>query len=389
MPALALHDVAPGPATLADLRHKVHATAAKRPGIYEFLDATGGVIYVGKAKDVRTRLLSYFTAPWPASKSARLIRCAADLRWRHVPSEFAALLEEQRLISSLRPPYNVSMNRYRATLAFIKVTRGPVPRIVVSETARDPAALYYGPFRGRGPTADAVRTLADLLGLRDCADRQTMTFADQASLFDAPLAPACIRHELSTCLGPCAARVSADRYGAAVGDARAFLEGRSARPLDRLLDIMAGAAEAREFERAAAWRGRFDELTWLFGALARLRAAIEGLSFVYQVPDQTGNGEDRLYAIRHGVVRAIATPPRTPIEREAFAETARLLSLDEGPAPAAHNGSEMAQLLLVMSWFRRNPEEYEQTSPFRRWTDGSSASGLRRAAIRGSSPSKP
>ena len=58
MSALALHDAAPGPAALADLRHKVHATAAKRPGIYEFLDATGGVIYVGKAKDVRTRLLS-------------------------------------------------------------------------------------------------------------------------------------------------------------------------------------------------------------------------------------------------------------------------------------------------------------------------------------------
>jgi len=369
MPALALHDLAAKPAALADLKHKVQSGAAKRPGIYEFLDATGGVIYVGKAKDLRTRLLSYFTAPWPESKSARLIRCAADLRWRYVPSEFAALLEEQRLISLLRPSYNVSMNRYRAMLAFIKVTRGPVPRLVVSETARDPAALYYGPFRGRGPTADAVRTLADLLGLRDCADRQPMTFADQASLFDAPLAAACIRHELGTCLGPCAGKISAERYDAAVKDARAFLEGRSARPLDRLLDIMTDAAAAHEFERAAAWRSRFEELTWLFGSLARLRAAIEGLSFVYRVTDQAGDGDDRLYAIRHGVVRAVAAPPKTPIEREAFAETARLLSLDDGPAPAAHNGSEMNQLLLVMSWFRRNPEEYEQTSPFRRWMD--------------------
>ena len=96
-------------------------------------------------------------------------------------------------------------------------------------------------------------------------------------------------------------------------------------------------------------------------------AAIEGLSFVYRVPDESGEGRDRLYCLRHGVIRGEAAPPTTPIERAAFAETARRLSLDTGPAPAAHNGAEMAQLLLVMSWFRRNPEEYEHTSPFRRW----------------------
>jgi excinuclease UvrABC nuclease subunit len=176
----------------------VQAQAAKRPGVYEFLDRSGTVMYVGKAKDVRTRLLSYFSAPWPESKSARLIRAAADLRWRHVPSEFAALLEEQRLIHQLKPAYNVTGNRTWASLAFIKLTHGPAPRLVVSESARDPASRYYGPFRGRGNTEYAVRTLADLLGLRDCAERQAMAFADQPNLFDAPLAPACIRHELGT-----------------------------------------------------------------------------------------------------------------------------------------------------------------------------------------------
>ncbi len=367
MSALALHDIQPSPASLAELKRRVQAHAARKPAVYELLDQTGGTIYVGKAKDVRTRLLSYFTAAWPDSKSARLIRCAADLRWRYVPSEFAALLEEQRLISSLRPPYNVSGNASRASLAFIKLTKAPASRLVVSESARDPASLYYGPFRGRGKAADAVRTLADLLGLRDCADRQPMRFADQPSLFDAPIAPACIRHELGTCLGPCAARCSIDRYGDAVGRARAFLEGRAAGPLDRILDAMAGAAEAQEFERAALWRTKFDELTWLFAALARLRAAIEGLGFVYAVPGADGPESDRLYCIRHGVVRAVAVPPTTPIERAAFAETARRLALDEGPAPVARNGAEMTQLLLVMSWFRRNPEEYERTTPYRRW----------------------
>ena len=370
MSALALHDIG-GSTPLAELKRHVRGGAPKRPGIYQFFDATGGVMYVGKAADLRTRLLSYFTAPWPESKGARLIRCVSEIRWRALPSEFAALLEEQRLITSLRPSYNVAGVAYRASLAFIKLTRGTAPRMVVSDSARDPGAFYYGPFRGKGATADAVRTLADLLGLRDCSERQRMAFTDQPSLFDTPLTPACIRYELGTCLGPCAARCGAGRYEQAVSEARAFLEGRSAQPLDRLLETMIGASEAREFERAALWRGKFEQLTWLFAALARLRAAIEGLSFVYQVPDESGDGHDRVYAIRHGVIRAEAAPPQTPIERAAFAETVRPLALDDGPVPAARSGAEMGQLLLVMSWFRRNPTEYERTSPFRRWTESS------------------
>ena len=369
MSALALHDSVSRPASLAELKRKVQSQAAKQPGVYEFIDAAGGTIYVGKARELRTRLLSYFTAPWPESKSARLVRCAADIRWHYVPSEFAALLEEQRLIQLLRPPYNVAGIAYRSSLAFIKVTTGVAPRVVVSESARDPSSLYYGPFRGKQATCDAVRTLVDLLGLRDCAEKQVMRFADQPSLFDAPLAPACIRFDLGTCMGPCASRCGKDRYDDAVRQARDFLEGRTAGPMDRILSAMSTAAAAQEFERAALWKGKFDELTWLFGALARLRAAIEGLSFVYHVPDDAAQHRDRLYVIKHGTIRGEAAPPRTPIERAALSETLRRLSLDDGPAPAAHNGAAMTQLLLVMSWFRRNPEEYERTSPYRRWME--------------------
>jgi len=365
--ALALQVTPTGPAVLAALHRRVKATAPKLSGVYEFLDAAGIVVYVGKAKNLRARLLSYFTAPWPESKSARLVRCAAELRWRVLPSEFAALLEELRLIQELRPAYNVRGTRYRASLAFIKVTGGRAPRLAVTESARDPGALYYGPFRGRGPTLAAVRTMADLLGLRDCADRITMIFADQPSLFDAPLQPACIRHELGTCLAPCAARVSASRYGEASRAALDFLEGRSAHPLDKALDVMADTAAAQAFERAALWRTKFEELTWLFAAVARLRAAVDALSFVYEVEDRSGNFDDRVYLVRHGVVKAEAVRPRTPIEREAFATTVWLETQDPGPAPAARGGREMAQLLLVMSWFRNSPADYERTGPYSRW----------------------
>ena len=115
------------------------------------------------------------------------------------------------------------------------------------------------------------------------------------------------------------------------------------------------------------WRERFDEVTWLFGALARLRAAVEGLSFVYEVGDVTGGGDDRVYLVRHGTIRASAAQPRTPIERATFGESVRRCMLNEDPAPAARSGAEMQQLLLVMSWFRRNPGEYDRTSVYSRW----------------------
>ena len=86
--------------------------------------------------------------------------------------------------------------------------------------------------------------------------------------------------------------------------------------------------------------------------------------------DASGNGEDRVYLVRHGTVKAEAAWPRTPIEREAFAESVRLCVHEEVSAPAARTAHDMAQLLLVMSWFRQHPEEYEQTWGYRRWLEG-------------------
>jgi excinuclease ABC subunit C len=371
MPALALA-AAPAAETLDALRERVKATAQRRPGVYRFLDAEGGVFYVGKAKDVRARLLSYFSAPWPDSKSAHLVRAAADITWRYVPSEFAALLEELRLIARLKPFSNVRGNRSQRRMIFVKLTGGAAPKLRVTEHTADRAARYYGPFQSGWRTADAVRVLSDLLKLRDCAQDLPMRFAGQEEFFAASRPPACLRHELGTCLGPCAARCGADTYRAAVDAAIEFLESRTARPLDRVLDAMGEAAAARDFERAALWRDKFETLEALFAATARLRAATEALSFVYGVRDRTppalgGGRADRVYLVHRGLVRAEAAWPRTPIERDAFAATVdRLAALPAG-GPAARSAPEMDELLLVMSWFRQHPEEFEATTPLERW----------------------
>jgi excinuclease ABC subunit C len=373
MPALALL-TAPAADSLEELRARVKATAQRRPGVYQFVDQGGGVFYVGKAKDLRARLLSYFSAPWPDSKSAHLIRAAADITWRYQPSEFAALLEELRLIARLRPFSNVRGNRTSRRMVFVKLTGGVAPKLKVTEHTTDRGARYYGPFQSGWRTADSIRVLSDLLKLRDCAQDRPLRYADQADLFGASEPAACLRHELGTCLGPCAAKCSGETYRAAVAQAVEFMESRAVAPLDRVLDGMADASGAQDFERAALWREKLDALESLFAAVSRLRAATQALSFVYGVRDRTevkhgGGRDDRVYLVHRGLVRAAAPWPRTPIERDAFAAAVeRAAGLPAG-GPAAHTAPEMDELLLVMSWFRQHPEEFESTTPLGEWME--------------------
>src|SRR5262249_7810022 len=147
-------------------------------------------------------------------KGARILREATTIEWDYVPSEFAALLEELRLIKRYRPRFNVAMKRDGRNYCFIKVTRGPAPKLVVVRgPGHDDASVYSGPFLGAVGVGDAVRELNDVLGLRDCAADQPIHFADQPELFDTfPRTPGCIRFEVKKCLGPCVGGCSVRQY---------------------------------------------------------------------------------------------------------------------------------------------------------------------------------
>src|SRR5919109_5425897 len=118
-------------AHIATLRGEVRAAAQDRPGIYRMLSSDGEVLYIGKSKRVRSRLLSYFRCAYPEEKGARILREAASIDWEYAPSEFAALLEELRLIKRFRPRFNVAMKRDARHFCFIKLTRGPAPKLLV------------------------------------------------------------------------------------------------------------------------------------------------------------------------------------------------------------------------------------------------------------------
>jgi excinuclease ABC subunit C len=353
------------PATdLEALRLRVRTLAEQRPAVYRMLDPHGRVIYVGKAKRLRNRLLSYFRARYPADKAARIIHATASLTWDYVPSEFAAHLSELRQIVRFRPPLNQAMNRARRT-AFIKVQGGPAPRLALGGAGGKTDLRCYGPFRSPTRVRDALKTLNDMLGLRDCAPAMPIVFAGQMDLFAEPLQAACMRHGFGLCSGPCAGLVTQADYLARTEAAVAFLEGRTIQPIDRVVTAMQLASERAEFELATRWRERFEQLEWLLAAITRARIAIEGLTFVYHDPGVFG--DDRAHLVRHGVVRASYPWPSTPIEHEAFRAVVRQEL--EGPAPAAGPlpFQHLDEILLVMAWFRSHPEAFRRTTRLEEW----------------------
>ena len=348
-------------ARAAEMLSRVKGEARELPGVYEMRSADGEIIYVGKSKKLRTRLLSYFRAVYPTDKGARILREAAEIQWEYVPTEFASLLEELTRIKRYRPRHNVAGKRDARHFAFIRVARGAAESFrVVRGAGSDEGGTFFGPFHGALQLTEALRELNDALGLRDCALDFPMHYADQPEMFAMPRTPGCIRHEIGKCLGPCAGAVRRDDYAARFALARAFLEGANDVPVASLRSSMEEASGQLEFERAATLRDKITRLESLRTQFARLRFAVESLSFVYTPP--AVHGDDVSYVIRRGRVRAMLPVPRTADQRRAFdAKVASIVAPVErtdGTVPS----HEIDELLLVTSWFTRFPKEMERTS---------------------------
>ena len=352
-------------ARVLEMQAHVRERAENRPAVYRMIAADGEVVYVGKSKQLRSRLLSYFRGAYPDEKGARILREADNIEWEYVPSEFAALLTELRLIKRFRPRLNVALMRDARNLCFIKLTGGVAPRLtVVRGPGTDDNALYYGPFLGAVNVDESLRELSDVLGMRDCTLDKKMRFSDQRELFQLPpRTPGCLRYEIKKCLGPCIAACSSHEYMERVVMARAFLDGRDDGPLEMLHAEMLASSERLEFERAAAYRDKHARLEALRERFGRLRFAVESLSFLYTVPGN--DGKDRLYVIRRGRVRGELEAPSTAAEKSVLDQLLAEVFGDatQGMQVPSH---EIDELLLLSSWFRRFPHELDRTKPVER-----------------------
>jgi len=187
-----------------------------------------------------------------------------------------------------------------------------------------------------------------------------MFYSDQGELFQLlPRTPGCIRHEISKCLGPCVGGCSAAQYDERVTLARAFLDGSDDGPINMLRREMERLSAELAFERAAHYRDKLERLEALRAQFGRLRFAVENLSFVYTVPGH--DGEDKVYLIRRGVVRAEVAKPRSSKDRRTMKQLVEdIFSQKESPTAQVPT-HEIDELLLLSSWFRRFPKEMKRT----------------------------
>ena len=226
---------------------KFLATLTTRPGVYRMIGANGQVLYVGKARNLKARVTSYFRASGLTAKTLALTGKVRAIQVTVTGSETEALLLEQSLIKAERPRFNVVL-RDDKSYPFIHLTEHPYPRLTFHRGAKK-TGRYFGPFPSAGAVRDSLNILQKLFGIRPCAD----------GFFKNRSRP-CLQYQIKRCSGPCVGLIDRERYSEDVRLAVLFLEGKSADVLGEFKARMDAASSALAFERAARYRDQIRQL---------------------------------------------------------------------------------------------------------------------------------
>ena len=225
-------------------------TLDSSPGVYRMLDAESRVLYVGKARSLKTRVSNYARPSGHSGRIARMISETASMMFLTTRTETEALLLEQNLIKQLKPRYNVLLRDDKSFPNILVTKDHDFPQIKKHRGKKVQKGSYYGPFASAGAVNRTLNQLQKVFLLRNCTD----------SVFNTRTRP-CLLYQIKRCAAPCVGKVTEEEYGALVADAERFLSGRSTKVQEELATQMAEAAEAMEFERAAALRDRIRALT--------------------------------------------------------------------------------------------------------------------------------
>ncbi|RUO44101.1 excinuclease ABC subunit C [Aliidiomarina taiwanensis] len=224
------------------------ATLTQQPGVYRMYDADGEVIYVGKAKNLKKRVSSYFRKQLDAVKTKALVRNIANMDVTVTNSEAEALILENTFIKKYRPRYNVLL-RDDKSYPFIFISNHKHPRIAFHRGARREKGDYFGPFPNGHAVRESLKLLQKLFPVRQCDD----------TFYRARSRP-CLQYQLKRCLAPCVNIPSDEEYQAQVDLVRMFMRGRNDEVIERLVAAMDQASQALDFEKAAELRDQIAAL---------------------------------------------------------------------------------------------------------------------------------
>jgi excinuclease ABC subunit C len=236
---------------LSDQLQRKLDTLPEGPGVYLWKDVEGGVLYVGKAKRLRSRVRSYFATDFPTSPRNQLLqRLIADVETIVVRSEAQSLLLENNLIKEYRPRFNVRLKDDKSYPSIAVTLNEPFPRVLVTRRRNIPGARYFGPYTDVGQLRRTLAIIRRLYTVRSCHD----TLPEERR--DRP----CLDYHIGRCQAPCVGWQAEPDYRRMVDDVVQFLEGRTGDLRGRVREAMLAASEAENYERARELR---DALRWL------------------------------------------------------------------------------------------------------------------------------
>lgn len=220
----------------------------REPGIYRMLDSRRKVLYIGKARNLRKRVSSYFQRRPDSPRTQAMVVQIRDIEFVITASEAEALILEHNLIKQLKPRYNVLLKDSKS-YPYILLTDEKFPRLKVYRGNRSEPGTYFGPFPNAGAVRETIHIMQKAFLLRDCEN----------SVFNNRSRP-CIQHQIGRCTAPCCNLVTKKDYTAQVSDAGAFLKGRDTTLIKAWEKSMQQASESMQFEQAAIYRDRIRAL---------------------------------------------------------------------------------------------------------------------------------
>lgn len=215
-----------------------------QPGVYRMLDSGGEVLYVGKARNLKKRVSSYFLRASGNARIESMVDQVASIEISITASEDEALLLESSLIKSLKPRYNVCL-RDDKSYPYLRLTAHRYPRIQFHRGARKPKERYFGPFPSAATVRETISTLQKVFEIRGCSD----------SYFEARTRP-CLQHQIRRCSAPCVGLISEADYAASVDAVSDVMQGRAESLVSTLQEHMDAQAAELDFESAARTRDR-------------------------------------------------------------------------------------------------------------------------------------
>ena len=220
------------------------------PGVYRMLDASGAVLYVGKARNLKKRVSNYAKPNGHSARIGRMISNTKSMMFLTTQTESEALLLEQNLIKQLKPRYNVLLRDDKSFPNIMISSSHEFPKIAKHRGRKAKGAEYFGPFASVGSVNRTLHQLQRIFLLRNCTDSDFATRTRP-----------CLQYQIARCSGPCVGKINTKDYNQLVNDARKFLQGKSTKIQENMALEMANASNSLEFERAAGLRDRIRALT--------------------------------------------------------------------------------------------------------------------------------